>query len=40
MSEKKDIVDCSECVHFGKLECLDCERADLFERREGERNDG
>lgn len=31
--EVKEIVDCSECIYYGELECLDCERADLFEKR-------
>ena len=31
--EVKEIVDCSECIYYRKLECLDCERADLFEKR-------
>lgn len=33
MNEEKEIVDCSECIYYGKLECLDCERADLFKKR-------
>lgn len=31
--DEEGAVDCSECVHYGKLECLDCERTDLFEKR-------
>lgn len=34
MNEKKqEIVDCRKCVHYMKLECLDCDRANMFEQR-------
>ena len=34
---RKQNVNCSQCVHYGKLECMDCERGNLIENRGDEK---